>query len=135
MTPQPSQPDSGGAPQRPHSPSQSDSPDHPGDAEAALLESVLEQTLGAQDPNELLEEVPPDVLANVVRTYRGQPLTLKPVAVELVHVVLQWRFDAVLTSEGVWKNISRRIAQTLMDDPAGHERLEALWARACEASP
>ena len=135
MTTYPSQPGSGGAPQRPHALPESESSDRSGDAEAeaALLESVLEQTLGAEDPNELLERVPLDILADVVRAYRGQPLLLDPVAVELVQVVLEQRFDTAATQGEVWKNVSRRIAQTLMDDPAGRARLETLWDRACEA--
>lgn len=133
MTTYPSQPGSGGVPQRPHALPESESSDRSGDAEAALLESVLEQTLGAEDPSELLERVPLDILADVVRAYRGQPLLLDPVAVELVQVVLEQRFDTAATQGEVWKHVSRRIAQTLMDDPAGRARLETLWDRACEA--
>ena len=95
----------------------------------SLLEKVLRET------EELLcTDWPPDsrekaALREVARRHRGRPLSLDPVAVDLVQAVVGTRFAARPNSAGFWREMAMHVAQTILDDPLAHDRLDALWSR------
>jgi hypothetical protein len=98
-------------------------------AERGLLDSVLqwtEATLAADDP---LEAADVEGLREVARRHRGEPVSLKPAAVELVEAMLQTQFRVHAEWLPVWRNASEWIAESLWEDPASRSRLEGLWGR------
>ena len=85
-------------------------PGEPADRE--LLDRVLEQTLARINEGVLFEAPDMNALKEVARRYRGQPLSLEPVAVELVQAALR-----------------PQVARMLIDDPTAHDRLQGFWDR------
>jgi hypothetical protein len=70
-----------------------------------------------------------NALHEVVQRYRGQTLTLQPIATALVQAVIlpQLPIDAVVAES--WQQAIFEIAQTQLDDPPTRDRLERLWAQ------
>jgi hypothetical protein len=97
--------------------------------ERSLLESVLQQTLEDSEAGVPLEDADSQALSEVVRRHRGQPLTLEPIAVELVQAVLWTHYGRLASSPEFWRTVSAEVAQTLFDDPVASPRLERLWHR------
>jgi len=106
--------------------------EHASDGE--LLEQVLQQTLSMLDGDEEITPKQMESLIDVARRHRGSTLALEPVAVDLIRSVLDFRFDHIPISAERWQIMSRRIAETLLEDPQTHERIEALWARLTKAA-
>ncbi len=107
---------------------QGESPDSPPAATRELLEQVLRQTIAASETTEGLEENERTALRSVVDRHGGTPLSLEPIAVELIEAMLRLRMAALSKSDKFWKELSLWIAQTMMDDPDSKSRLESLWA-------
>lgn len=100
----------------------------PADEETSLLAEVLRQTeQGSRDRDTADRAVWGRLLA-VAERHPGEPFVLEPVLVEMVDASLEPHFGADI-APGARRVLCRRIAQTLFDDPASHERLEALWTR------
>jgi hypothetical protein len=99
----------------------------------ALLEKVLEETLSASHHGAPGSITGLEALRDVARRYRGQPLVLDPVAMELVWAMLRSSFPKVREGSREWRTMSTRIAQTLLDDPVARERLKAFWGRLTES--
>ena len=105
----------------------------PGEAtQKRLLEQVLRQTALASMSEEAMDAQHLESLRGVAKRLQGQPFTLQPVAVELVHATLQPQFEMLSSSPRDWKVISARIAETLFDDPLARKRLESLWRQLSE---
>ena len=104
-------------------------------ADPALLDKVLKQTLDAQSSGDPSANDRMRALVDVARRHRGKPLTLEPVAVELVEAVLAEEFPQPHTPPKLRQAMSARIAQTLLDDPVSRERLAVFWARLSEDRP
>ncbi len=93
-----------------------------------LLEQVLSETvLNAPGTGDPMAPEEMEALYEVARRHPGKPLTLQPVAVELVEALLMRRFPDQADRE-FWKHLANRIATTLMDDPPTQERLAVFWA-------
>lgn len=95
----------------------------------SLLERVIAETSEALVLEEPLTDAQRTAFENVACRHRGQPLTLEPVAAELVLAVLENHFSNLPGFARIGLALSTRIAQTLMEDPASCQRLECLWAR------
>jgi hypothetical protein len=70
-----------------------------------------------------------NALHEVVQRYRGQTLTLQPIATALVQAVIlpQLPIDAIVAES--WQGAIFEIAQSQLDDPSTRDRLERLWAQ------
>jgi hypothetical protein len=93
-----------------------------------ILESVLIQTFQSENLDQPLDKRELEALREVARRYRDQPLTLEPVAVALVQAVICPQIQADSSSWDFWRGVITQIAQTQLDDPATHQRLQSLWA-------
>ena len=102
--------------------------------ERELLEKVLRETLRDHSPD-AMDPADLDALRQVAQHYRGQPLVLEPITVELVEAVLGVQFPDRPQASPSWKAMSESIAQSLFDDPASRQRLEGIWTRLAEISP
>lgn len=99
-----------------------------GPLDPALLEKVLQETIDACE-NEPLDGPEKERIRAVVERYAGHPLTLEPVAVELVEAVLLGSFPDLSCSPQRTRLLSTQVAGTLMEDPHSQPRLAALWER------
>jgi hypothetical protein len=109
------------------------SPQEPAQADQAvdqgLLESVLRQTEAVCNADDPIDGRDVEAVRAVARRHRGVPFALDPVLVELVQAVLRGQLQSALNSPEAWRAICVRVAQTLFEDPASHDRLRAFWAR------
>lgn len=99
----------------------------PGPPGAHILEQILAQTSDSATPLEDSEDL--RALIAVAHQFAGQPLTLDPVAVELIHAVLGVQLARAQLPGHTIKAMARYIAATLYGDPLSRQRLELLWAR------
>jgi hypothetical protein len=106
--------------------SQAGSSDSPEDA----LKQILNQP-DIRSSNLNLESVDTILLLPVAHAHAGKPLTLEPVAVELVQAMLKSHFNAKTLPPPTMQSAARTIAATLMEDPGSRERLERLWSKLC----
>jgi hypothetical protein len=67
-------------------------------------------------------------LRAVADRYRGRPLKLEPIAVELVAAAIAGLCPANKNTV-FWRDLAARVAAILMDDPATTARLDSLWTR------
>lgn len=98
-----------------------------------LLESVLRQTLEHSDSGTPLDDADQEALAQVAGHHLGEPLTLEPVAVELVEAVLILHFQGLADAPAFWRHVAVQVAETLLGDPVMQRRLEELWRNLCRA--
>jgi hypothetical protein len=103
--------------------------------DSGLLEKVLRETEESLEGDQALTDGERAALHEVARRHRGQPLCLDPVTVELVQAVVGGRFGSRPDSAGFWREIVERVAQSIFDAPASHDRLSALWARLGDGQP
>jgi len=91
------------------------------------LESLLDRAL--RDAGGAGQGIPLDVeaLRAVAARHREEPFALEPMAVEMVSAVLRSWFKGWNPSAEAFGGMSREIARTLYEDPAGRERLRRLW--------
>jgi hypothetical protein len=102
-------------------------PAEPADRE--LLDRVLEQTLARINEGVLFEAPDMNALKEVARRHRGQPLSLEPVAVELVQAALRPQMGSLAMTPQVWQQLTTQVARMLVDDPTAHDRLQGFWNR------
>jgi hypothetical protein len=98
-------------------------------ADATFWEKVLRQTTEGEGGCGSLNPAERDGLLAVARRYRGQPLTVEPVATALVEAVLSPHLSRDPRMAEFWQVAYLYIAQTQMDDPHAHELLERFWSR------
>jgi hypothetical protein len=103
--------------------------------DAALLEWVLRQTSEWYHSSEQFDAADMEALLEVGRRHRGEPLSLEPVAVELVQAALRGHFSPQADTAEVRRTICTQIAQTLLDDPVARERLQTFWAQLVRGQP
>ena len=70
-----------------------------------------------------------NALKEVARRHRGQPLSLEPVALELVKAALRPQLGALADTPGVYEKLSLQVARMLIDDPIAYDRLQGFWNR------
>ena len=120
--------------QRPFADQPEPAPSDESPDQSDLMDRVLEETLAAADAGASLDPGELEALKEVARRHANEPLTLSPVATELVEAVLSTRFGRLRDKVEQWQSISSAIAETLMDDPSSRDRLQSLWARLSEAT-
>jgi hypothetical protein len=98
-------------------------------ADASLWEKVLRRTTEGDGGCASLSPAEREGLRAVARQYRGQPLTVQPVAAALVEAVLSPHLSRDPRMAEFWQVAYLHIAQTQMEDPAAHELLERFWSR------
>jgi hypothetical protein len=92
-----------------------------------MLDQILSLTSGGAPQAGFVEASDVQPLLDVARSLASVPFVLEPVAIELIHAVLQVQFQkAGLQAEQV-RAMARQIATTLCDDPTSRSRLESLW--------
>jgi hypothetical protein len=96
-------------------------------SDPGLLERVLGATEALLCADTPLDDAQRAALRDVARRYRGQPLAVSPVAVELVQAVVGRRFRQCADSEPLWREMAMTIAETIVEDPLARGRLESLW--------
>jgi hypothetical protein len=125
----------GGAAPRPHEPSPDDEraqqPVDPG-----MLDEVLDQTLKSAaaglSAGFSAESGDMEAFRAVARVHPGEPFTLEPICVELVRTALGRHFDPDILGPALLAVMTKKIAETLFDDPVAHGRLESLWRHLSE---
>ena len=99
-----------------------------------FLKEVLSQTVaGITSTRELSPKVFAALL-EVAKRYPGEPLSLDPIAVELVGACLAVQMPAIAAREALSRRMYAWIASSLLEDPAAQQRLTELWARLGEAA-
>lgn len=101
--------------------------------EPDFLKQVMSQTVaGLTSTRELSPQVF-SALLEVAKRYPGEPLSLDPIAIELVGACLQVQMPAIAAREALSRRMYTWVASSLLDDPAARHRLAELWARLGEA--
>jgi hypothetical protein len=100
----------------------------PRTVDSGLLERVLRQTLAVCGPDEPIDATEMQALREVAARYRGRPLELEPVAVDLVAAAIDGLCPSRKNGE-FWRNVTLQVARLLMDDPSSFARMNALWIR------
>lgn len=99
-----------------------------------FLQEVMSQTLaGFTSTRELSPQVFAALL-DVARRYPGEPLSLDPIAIELVAACLQVQFPAIAAREALSRRMYAWVASSVLDDPAARHRLQELWSRLGESN-
>ena len=115
---------------RPAQPSRPDAePQSARPIDASLWEKVLRETTEGDGGSASLNTAEREGLRDVARRYRGQPLTLQPVAAALVEAVLSPHLPENAGTAAFWQGAFLQIAQTQLDDPHTHELLDLFWSR------
>ncbi len=98
-----------------------------------FLKQVLSQTVaGITSTRELSPKVFAALL-EVAKRHPGEPLSLDPIAIDLVAACLQVQMPAIAARESLSRRMYTWVASSLLDDPAAQQRLSELWARLGEA--
>jgi uncharacterized protein involved in exopolysaccharide biosynthesis len=98
-----------------------------------FLKEVMSQTVAAMSST---RELSPKVFAGlleVAKRHPNEPLSLDPIAMELVAACLQVQFPALTQREALSQRMYAWVASSLLDDPAARQRMAELWARLGEA--
>ncbi|WP_254509836.1 hypothetical protein [Anatilimnocola floriformis] len=99
-----------------------------------FLKEVMSQTVANIAST---RELSPQVFAallEVARRYPGEPLSLDPIAIELVAACLAVQMPMIASREALSRRMNAWIASSLLEDPAAQQRLSELWARLGEAA-
>ena len=98
-----------------------------------FLKEVMSQTVaGITSTRELSPKVFAALL-EVAKRYPGEPLSLDPIAIELVGACLSVQMPAIAARDALSRRMYAWVASSLLDDPAARQRLAELWARLGEA--
>lgn len=98
-----------------------------------LLEQVIRQTLMLDQSSAAENQALVQALREVALRHQGADFALDPITVEMVEAIFSTQFSGPAAASKQWQAISRRVAETLYEDPVSHDRLAALWARLAEA--
>ena len=98
-----------------------------------MLQQVLRQTLAGMTSTRELNPQVYAALLEVAQRFPGEPLSLDPVAIELVAACLRVQFPALAARAALSRRMSLWVAESLLADPAARQRLTELWSRLGEA--
>jgi len=107
---------------------------YPTSQEEQALEDAVRTTLvnteadGPVSPEEIA------ALQGVAKRHGHGPLTLDPIAIELVEAMIQVNYGHLQRPREVWQETATRVAKLLCDAPEARARLENLWRRLVESS-
>jgi hypothetical protein len=94
-----------------------------------MLDQILELTSGGEPKAGFVEPADVAAMRDVAKALGGQPFSLEPVVVELIHAVLELQFQKAGIPSATVRQMARQVATTLYDDPQARQRLETLWSR------
>jgi len=97
--------------------------------ERRLLDEVLRQTQAAFDSHETDDLAEMGPFLDVAKRHADSELTLEPVVLELVKAALAETIGALPGKDDQPDRIPLKIATTLFEDPACHDRLVVFWSR------
>jgi hypothetical protein len=103
------------------------------DAAPDFLKQVMSQTVAGMTSSRELSPQVYAALLEVAKRYPGEPLSLDPIAIELVSASLKVQMPAIAGREALSRRMYSWVASSLLDDPAARQRLAELWARLGEA--
>jgi hypothetical protein len=95
---------------------------------SSMLEQILALTSGSSPAAGFVEPGDVEALREVAKSLSGQSFSLEPVAIELIHAMLQVQFQKAGMPSTTVRAMARQIATTLCDDPQWRRHLEELWA-------
>lgn len=110
-----------------------ETPDQGDDAAPDFLKQVMSQTVAGMTSSRELSPQVYAALLEVAKRYPGEPLSLDPIAIELVSASLKVQIPAIAGREALSRRMHAWVASSLLDDPAARQRLAELWARLGEA--
>lgn len=116
-----------------HADASEQEPDDDLGAAPQFLQQVMSQTLAGYGSTRELSPKVYAALLEVARRHPGEPLSLDPVAIELVAACLQVQMPAIAARETLSRRLYTWVASSILDDPAARQRLTELWARLGEA--
>lgn len=121
------------------------------EASLSLLEEVLAWTMANLDQRQGKVETVLEPFLDVARTYAGHPCTPDPVVAELVLAALRQQFgpgsfsgraapalpegaragaaSAAASARDRWRQVALHVANTIWEDPQGHDRVVRFWER------
>lgn len=102
-----------------------------------LWENVLHRTFATPDGDEAakVDDATWQELKGLAARHSGAPLTPDPILAEMIHIVLGGRFEQMIGSPRLLKELTAKIAKTLWDDPIAHGRVQTLWKSLSESPP
>lgn len=100
-----------------------------GEQRQELWENVLHRTFAVpgDDGAPKVDEATWRELKSLAARHSGAPLTPDPILTEMIHIVLGGRFEQMIGSPRLLKELTAQIAKTLWDDPISHGRVQTLW--------
>jgi hypothetical protein len=101
--------------------------------EPEMLKQVLRQTLGGMTSTRELNPEVYAALLEVAQRHPHEPMSLDPIAMELVAACLRVQFPALAVRAALARRMSLWVAESLLADPAARQRLTELWSRLGEA--
>jgi hypothetical protein len=109
--------------------SHDDAPSSDGEQGRELWENVLHRTfpVPGDDDAPKVDEATWRELKSLAARHNGAPLTPEPILAEMIHIVLGGRFEQMIGSPRLLKELTAKIAKTLWDDPIAHGRVQTLW--------
>ena len=99
-----------------------------------FLKEVMSQTVAGMTSTRELSPKVFSALLEVAKRYPGEPLSLDPIAIELVGACLSVQMPAIAAREALSRRMYSWVASSLLDDPVARQRLAELWARLGEAA-
>jgi predicted metal-dependent hydrolase len=101
--------------------------------EEGALEAAVKATLEAADVAERVTAEEIDALQAIARRYGPVPLTLAPIAIDLVAAIINVNYGGLNRAPEVWQTMATKIATVLYESPAAQQRLENLWRQLLES--
>jgi hypothetical protein len=99
----------------------------------SALDAAVRATLESADGDQQITAEEIGALREVARRLGATPLSLDPVAVELVEAIINVNYGQLHRSPEVWHAVAVRIATVLYESPAARTRLENLWLQLIES--
>jgi hypothetical protein len=110
-----------------------DAPDARSGADAHALDAALRATLNAVEGDERITPEELAALGEVARRFGAAALSYDPIAIELVHAIIQVNYGHLRRPPEMWRSTAAKIATLLYDSPTARARLENLWSRLIES--
>jgi hypothetical protein len=93
-----------------------------------MLDQILALTEGGSANVGFVEPDDLRAMREVAQKFAGQPFSLKPVVMEMMHAILQIQLQKAEIPAATVRHMAEYIASTLYEDPPSRQRLETLWA-------
>jgi len=102
--------------------------------EGRALEEAVHRTLANTESGGPVTREEITALQAVAARHGDVPLTLDPIAIELVEAIINVNYGHLRRPREVWQRTAAKIARLLCDSPEARARLENLWRRLVEST-